>query len=130
MLNITKIIKNMTESETYVWINNVITKMFQDVEKCESETDGLTASENKRKLFSRHISQLKDLALGYAVNLKPEQFIELNVLIEGIKAIEEMTPPSRSMPKDKYYESLLGDFKEIGWLDIQIEKLNWVENNK
>ena len=118
----------MTESEIHDSISNDIRKMFQIIEICESSKDGRAVSlDMKNGITELCILKLYKLMKVYACDLKPAKASELISVIEDHKAIVKLLKNENSLPRNDQYERLLIKFKEIEWLNIPIEKLNFKE---
>ena len=112
-------------------ISSLITKMFQEIEKSKGVINGQArTSGTQREYLSTYIVQLINWVAINATNLKPGQVVELSELLNKIYILENEMLPRDKAPTNKYFESLLKDFKEIKWLKIDIKKLNWREDNR
>ena len=131
-------------------ISGEIILMFQDIVEANGNLEDYDGSEEvidagkekfdkwggeqwvwkmRQFIFYAWISQLMNLVGLNYVCLKQAQFTELidhlNTINSGIKLLKEQGGHASK----RNYEVWLEGFKKMKWLKIDIEKLNWVDDN-
>ena len=119
----------MTESKVYDSISKDVIEMFQEIEGCSNSLEdlGVSALGMRSIKIESHISKLHKSIIVNACDLKQEKALELFSVLEYHRVGAEMSRVTKMVPRNKHYEKLLIKFKEIEWLNIPIEKLNFKE---
>ena len=109
-------------------LGEIITEMFSDIESCTSSVDGKRSASQFRLLcgLSYNNVLLKLVELNYS-EIFPHQFVEIEQVLEVSRIMAQKVLDDDCVLDDSYYENLLKRFKEMEWLNIKKEKLDFKE---
>ena len=128
MLNIANMTKNMEHSKAYQPINDAINRMFREIESCASGADSKQTATQLRTISALSgIETLKEIVKANHGDLPPIEFETIMRLLVMAKEGTDMAMQKKKPLKDEFYEILLNGFKEIWWVNIPIEKLDFNE---
>ena len=104
-------------------IRDTVEKMFWDIQgKGEGSGDRL---KTRTKCFQKEILQLKDIVMIYRTYLGSTQLKEFIRLLNTVKIDADEEIQKNGQLEEDNYQNILDKFREIKWLNVSVEKLNF-----
>ena len=113
-------------------ISEEVAERFKKIENLEKDEEKLWEKFGKNwvwvvrhRQWNAYISELKTLVELNYTRLKHDQYTEFIDLLNTMRVVMKYFDDDRKIANNVNYENWLEEFKEMKWLNIKIDKLNW-----
>ena len=112
----------------HIMISDMIEKFFTDLENCQSVKGHRTVGQMRTICCLSYIRVIiKVVDMSFTNGIKAEEYLEFGQVLEVAEIMAQKALDEDCVLEDSHYENLLKRFREMKWLGIKKEKLNFKE---